>query len=161
MPQHALMLLNLENISPLQVGCSSVEMALLTVRYGCPYQVVWIGIETLPTEDELRDIMQAILLVLTNATSRNIIVHFEHTSADDLRSPGLEFIKQVVSVLLDNKDLVKRSLCCSIFQARKIDDKMKIAVDLFMSLYKTTRPLLITDRPDEAESFAQKNCVPY
>ena len=147
------MLLQLENITPFECDTDAVETAILTVRYDVAMTVFWCGIHRLPTDVELEKIMSSCILALN--TSR-LILHFEHVGDTALEVPSLDMIKNVVGTLLQTKDLLRKNLIGSIFEAQVLDDKTKVMRDLFLSIYKPIKPLCLTDSKATIEDFAKE-----
>ena len=128
--------------------------AVLSVRYnGTKMTVFWCGLHRLPTDAELEKIMASCMLALS---TRRLILHFEHIGDTDLEIPTFGMIKIIVGTLVQNKDLLRKSLIGSIFQAQVLDDKTKMMRDLFLSIYKPMRPLCWTDCKSNIENIVEQ-----
>lgn len=151
------MLLNIQNIIPVPCETSAFETAVLKVRYqGVQMTVFWVGIHRLPTDEELKNVMSACMLALT--TDR-LVLHFEHVSDTQLEIPTFDMIKNIVSTLMQNKDLFRKNLIGTIFESQVLDDKTKTMRDLFRSIYKPIRPFNLTDCKSDIENFAEQLSV--
>ena len=147
------MLLQLENITPFECHTDAVETAILAVRYDVAMTVFWCGIYRLPTEAELEKLMSSCILALNTG---RLILHFEHVGDTELEMPSLDMIKNVVGTLLHSKDVIRKNLIGSIFQAQVLDDKTKMMRDVFLSIYKPIKALCLTDSQENIENFAKE-----
>lgn len=148
------MLLNLEQINPIPCETDAFETAVLTVRYsGAEMTVFWCGFYRTPTDAELEKMMVSCILALS---THRLILHIEHVGDKCLEIVTIDMIKNVVGTLLQNKDLLRKSLVGSIFEAQTLTDKTKVMCDLFLSIYKPMRPLCVTDCKSNIEDFVQQ-----
>jgi hypothetical protein len=115
--------------------------------------VFWCGIHSLPTDVELEKIMSSCILA---ANTGRLILHFEHMGDTALETPSIDVMKNVVGTLIQTKDLIRKNLIGSIFQAQVLDDKTKVMRDIFLSIYKPMKPLCFSDSKANIENFAKE-----
>ena len=151
------MLLKVENIQPIQIAEISdhAEIAILTAKYDDNFiRVVWLGVKKNPTTAQLAHMVQAVQAACLACDESGVMFHLEDISRSKLEAPTIDLIKEIVGALLCNKSLIKSRLRGTVFQAQHLDGPAKIAVDLFIRLYKPIRPIVFTDEAHEVEEFA-------
>ena len=113
-----------------------------------------VDVQNVPVDKELDEISTIIATFLQNY-SECIMVHVRHVETLELTPPDLSALLMITGTLLQLRSVIETKVCGILIQGTRIDERVLVAKELFLNLYKPSMPLDIVSCDDEVRRFTR------
>lgn len=110
-------------------------------------KILRLDISEVPVGDDLEALMLMVSTFIQHHEGR-LVIHGRHVETPELKPPNMQGMLSIVGKLMEIKDLVDTKLKGTIVQGKCIDDLVLVTKNLFLSLYKPSKPfdIVVTDK---------------
>lgn len=121
--------------------------------YECPtcdptLKRIRVDMTQMPSDNGIDALCTVLVTYSQNAPTRTLL-HIRHVETENMQPPSMHSMLTIAGRLMENKELLERTLRGTIIQGTRIDDVVRMAYSLFKTIYKPERLFEIVDN-DEA-----------
>ena len=108
-----------------------------------------VDVRALPSEELVNEMAAYVL-----ESKGTFVIHSEEMNPN-IPLPPVPLLFQVFHVLMQHKDTVKERLLGTCIRVQSLDERMRGLIRFALSVYKPTKPFLVTDDKAEAAEFVR------